>query len=211
MEHVRQELDRLLRERGSGYAAISRMLGRNPSYIQQFIKRGSPKTLEPDDRRMLASFLGVDEHVLGGPEKSDNDGMVEIPILDVQASAGFGAIAASENAYTRFGFDERWLRALTPAKSASLSIVRVLGDSMEPTLSDGDEVLVDASDHACRLRDGIYVLRTDDVLAVKRIAIKPGAKQITVASDNPAYPTWNDMDRSAVHVVGRVIWFGRAL
>ena len=30
-------------------------------------------------------------------------------------------------------------------------------------------------------------------------------------SDNPAYPTWNDMDRSEVHVVGRVIWFGRAL
>ena len=151
------------------------------------------------------------EHVLGGPEKSENDGMVEIHILDVQASAGFGAIAASENAYTRFGFDERWLRALTPAKSASLSIVRVLGDSMEPTLSDGDEVLVDASDHGARLRDGIYVLRTDDVLAVKRIAIKPGARQITVASDNPAYPTWNDMDRSEVHVVGRVIWFGRAL
>lgn len=211
MEHVREELDRLLRERGSGYAAISRMLGRNPSYIQQFIKRGSPKSLDPDDRRMLANFFGVDEHVLGGPENSSNDGMIEIPILDVQASAGFGAIAASENAYTRFGFDEHWLRALTPAKSTSLSIVRVLGDSMEPTLSDGDEVLVDASDHGSRLRDGIYVLRTDDTLAVKRIAIKPGARQITIASDNPAYPTWNDVDTSEVHVVGRVIWFGRAL
>lgn len=211
MKHVREELDRLIRKGNYGYASISRMLGRNPSYVQQFIKRGSPRKLEDGDRKTLASFFGIDEQVLGGPANTIQDGMVEIPILDIEASAGFGAIAGSENAHTRFGFDERWLRSLTSAKSASLSIVRVTGDSMEPTLSDGDEVLVDASDHASRLRDGIYVLRADDSLVVKRVAIKPGGKQITIASDNPAYPTWNDMDRSEVHVVGRVIWFGRAL
>lgn len=211
MENVREELDRLILKRNYGYAAISRLLGRNPSYIQQFIKRGSPRKLDDEDRKTLASFFGVDEQVLGGTANPVFDGMVEIPILDVEASAGFGAVAASENAQTRFGFDERWLRSLTSAKSASLSIVRVTGDSMEPTLSDGDEVLVDASDHASRLRDGIYVLRADDALVVKRVAIRPGGKQITIASDNPAYPTWNDMDRSEVHVVGRVIWFGRAL
>ena len=211
MENVREELDRLIRRKNYGYAAISRMLGRNPSYVQQFIKRGSPRKLDDEDRKVLASFFGVDEQVLGGPANAVIDGIVEIPILDVQASAGFGAVAASENAQTRFGFDERWLRSLTSAKSATLSIVRVMGDSMEPTLDEGDEVLVDASDHASRLRDGIYVLRADDTLVVKRVAIKPGGNQITIASDNPAYPTWHDMERSEVHVVGRVIWFGRAL
>ena len=211
MENVREELDRLIRRKNYGYAAISRMLGRNPSYVQQFIKRGSPRKLDDEDRKVLASFFGVDEQVLGGPANAVIDGIVEIPILDIQASAGFGAVAASENAQTRFGFDEHWLRSLTSAKSASLSIVRVMGDSMEPTLNEGDEVLVDASDHASRLRDGIYVLRADDTLVVKRVAIKPGGNQITIASDNPAYPTWHDMERSEVHVVGRVIWFGRAL
>lgn len=211
MENVREELDRLIQKHKYGYAAISRLLGRNASYIQQFIKRGSPRKLDDEDRKILASFFGVDEQVFGGPANVVWDGLVEIPVLDVEASAGFGAVAASETAQTRFGFDERWLRSLTSAKSASLSIVRVMGDSMEPTLSDGDEVLVDASDHASRLRDGIYVLRADDTLVVKRVAIKPGGKQITIASDNPAYPTWSDMNRSEVHVVGRVIWFGRAL
>lgn len=211
MEQVREELDRLIRKGGYGYATISRLLGRNSAYVQQFIKRGSPRKLDDDDRRTLACFFGVDEQVLGGPANPVNDGMVGIPVLDVEASAGFGAIAASENAQTRFGFDENWLRRMTSAKSASLSIVGVIGDSMEPTLSNGDEVLVDASDHGSRLRDGIYVLRSDDTLVVKRIAIKPGAKQITIASDNPSYPTWHDIDRSEVHVVGRVIWFGRAL
>lgn len=211
MEQVREELDRLILKGHYGYASISRLLGRNPAYIQQFIKRGSPRKLDDEDRRTLASFFGVDEQVLGGPANAVSDGMIEIPVLNVEASAGFGAIAGSESTQTRFGFDERWLRRLTSAKSASLSIVGVLGDSMEPTLSNGDEVLVDSSDHGSRLRDGIYVLRADDALVVKRIAIKPGGRQITIASDNPAYPTWHDMDRSDIHVVGRVIWFGRAL
>jgi hypothetical protein len=210
MELVRDELDRLITQRRLGYAAISRMLGRNPSYIQQFIKRGSPRHLEDEDRRRLAQFFGVKEDVLGGPAMGA-DGMVEIPILDIEASAGFGAIASGENAYTRFGFDERWLRGLTAAKPANLSIIRVAGDSMEPTLSAGDEVLVDTSDLAMRLRDGIYVLRADDSLTVKRVAITPCSKLITIASDNPAYPTWSNMDPAEIHVVGRVIWFGRSV
>ena len=211
MEHVREELDRLIQQRRLGYSAISRMIGRNSAYIQQFIKRGSPRRLDDNDRRTLASFFGVDEHVLGGPTLPVRDGLVEIPVLDVDASAGFGAIAESETAHTRFGFDERWLKRLTPAKSPSLSIIHVLGDSMEPTLSDGDEVMVDASDHGSRLRDGIYVLRADDALVVKRVTLKPGGRKITISSDNPAYPSWDDVDRSGIQVVGRVIWFGRAI
>jgi phage repressor protein C with HTH and peptisase S24 domain len=211
MENVREELDRLIQQGHYSYTAISRMLGRNASYIQQFIKRGSPRKLESEDRRKLASFFGVDEQTLGGPALPIDDGLVAIPVLSIKVSAGFGAVAESESSYARFGFDERWLRKLTGAKSASLSIVPVVGDSMEPTLSDGDEVLVDTSDHVSRLRDGIYVLRSDDTLVVKRIALKPGGRQITIASDNPAYPSWNDVERGEVHIVGRVIWFGRAL
>ena len=211
MEHVREELDRLIQQRRLGYSSISRMIGRNSSYIQQFIKRGSPRKLDDDDRRTLASFFGVDEQVLGGPAAPMRDGLIEIPVLNVDASAGFGAIAESETAHTRFGFDERWLARLTRAKSASLSIIHVLGDSMEPTLSDGDEVLVDASDQSSRLRDGIYVLRADDALVVKRVTLKPGGRKITISSDNSAYPSWDDVDRSEIQVVGRVIWFGRAV
>ena len=211
MEHVREELDRLIQQRRLGYSSISRMIGRNSSYIQQFIKRGSPRKLDDDDRRTLASFFGVDEQVLGGPPAPMRDGLIEIPVLNVDASAGVGAIAESETAHTRFGFDERWLARLTRAKSASLSIIHVLGDSMEPTLSDGDEVLVDASDEGSRLRDGIYVLRADDALVVKRVTLKPGGRKITISSDNSAYPSWDDVDRSEIQVVGRVIWFGRAV
>ena len=211
MENVREELDRLIRQRHVGYSAVSRLLNRNPAYIQQFIKRGSPRKLDDEDRRILARFFGVDEQLLGGPPPPVRDGLVEIPVLDVDASAGFGAIAESEAAHTRFGFDERWLGRLTRAKSASLSIIHVDGESMEPTLRDDDEVLVDASDHGARLRDGIYVLRIDDALVVKRVTMQPGGRHITISSDNASYPSWTDVDRATVHVVGRVIWFGRTV
>lgn len=211
MENVREELDRLIRQRHVGYSAVSRLLNRNPAYIQQFIKRGSPRKLDDEDRRILARFFGVDEQLLGGPPPAVRDGLVEIPVLDVDASAGFGAIAESEAAHTRFGFDERWLGRLTRAKSASLSIIHVDGESMEPTLRDDDEVLVDASDHGARLRDGIYVLRIDDALVVKRVTMQPGGRHITISSDNASYPSWTDVDRATVHVVGRVIWFGRTV
>ena len=122
-DSVRRELEKLAARRKVSYSGLSKMLGRNPSYIQQFITRGSPRKLDEEDRRRLAEFFGVKENVLGGTDRVPGDDLVEIPILKIEASAGFGAVAASEDALTRFGFDERWLRARTGAKKTDLSIV----------------------------------------------------------------------------------------
>ena len=64
----RERLAALARERGSSLAALSRMLGRNSTYLQQFISKGSPRKLEEEDRRKLAQFFGVGEGELGAPE-----------------------------------------------------------------------------------------------------------------------------------------------
>ena len=88
-------------------------------------------------------------------------------------SAGPGAFVTEELGKPYFAFDERWLKALTPSGPANLSIVRVEGDSMAPTLNAGDDILVDLGDAGERLRDGIYVLRIDDALVVKRLALNP--------------------------------------
>lgn len=211
MDRQRIELEHLIQERGEEYSSLSRLIGRNQAYIQQFLKRGTPRKLDDEDRRVLARYFGVDEEVLGGPPSTNTSmtGLIEIPILDVWASAGHGAIAEVEARHARFAFDERWLKRLTASRPGSLSVIRVDGDSMEPTLSDGDEVMVDLSDNATRLRDGIYVLRSDDALVVKRVALGPKGKQIMIVSDNPAYPRWDDVDRRTLHIVGRVLWFGR--
>jgi phage repressor protein C with HTH and peptisase S24 domain len=213
MTDPRAVLERLIRERGEDYAGLSRLLGRNSAYVQQYIKRGSPRRLSEEDRRRLARYFRIDEALLGGPAAPAGDAaevLVPVPRLDVGASAGAGAEAGTEEVLGRIAFDPAWLRRMGIAR-ADLSMIRVQGDSMVPTLSDGDEILVDRGDAAARLRDGIYVLRIEDVLVVKRVGINPAARRISVRSDNPAYPSWPDCDPADIDAVGRVVWVGRRL
>jgi len=211
----RAALDRLLTERGLDYARISQVIGRNPAYIQQYIKRGSPRRLGEQDRARIAAYLGVSEAMLGGPvqrvaapTRTRGPGMILVPKLAIGASAGAGASVDGEAVEGEVAFDPKWLRDLG-ADPRALSIIRVEGDSMAPTLDDGDDILVDGGDAAARLRDGIYVLRMDDVLMVKRVARAPGQGRISVISDNPHYRSWDDLPMTSVQLVGRVVWTGR--
>lgn len=241
-EPARAALERLIHQRGSNYGALSRLIGRNAAYIQQYIKRGTPRRLDEEDRRTLARFFGVDEAVLGGPPPSGHvparngtarrkrngatgvpstDDLVVIPRLALEASAGPGNLDEDERPVGVVAFDPQWLK-LSGLKAENLSILQVDGESMADTLNDGDSIMVDHNDGAARLRDGIYVLRLDDVLMVKRVALSPRPRAanengtcrgwaLTVTSDNPRYPTWPDMDPSLVDIVGRVVWVGRRI
>jgi phage repressor protein C with HTH and peptisase S24 domain len=213
MDHLDQRaaLERLITERKEDYAGLSRLIGKNAAYIQQFIRRGVPRRLSEADRRTLAKYFGVDEQLLGGPatKVETSDRFVPIPVMDVGASAGPGALADTETAIGHIAFDRGWLRQLRVGAADALSLIRVQGDSMEPSLADGDDILVDTTDSLGRLRDGIYVLRREDTLMVKRLAINPSANKITVKSDNDAYPEWTDCPLDTVHIIGRVVWAGR--
>jgi len=204
-------LERLCAERGEDFAGLSRMLGRNPAYIQQFVRRGVPKRLKEEERRKLARYFGVAEAVLGGPDEPPSriDGLASISRHAVAASAGPGALVSSEAGKPYLAVDERWLKSLTATPSERLSIVRVEGDSMAPTLNPGDDIMVDLDDCGERLRDGIYVLRAEDALVVKRLALNPVGRRVTVQSDNPAYPDWPDCSLDSINCIGRVIWTGR--
>lgn len=209
-EDPRAVLDRLAAENGDDYAGLSKLVGRNVAYIQQFIKRGTPKKLPEVERGILARYFGVDEKLLGGiappPAKA---GLRLIPKLAVGASAGPGAVNDAEALAGKIGFDEKWLRkqGLEPSK---LSLIRVEGDSMSPTLNHNDDIMVDNSAAASALRDGIHVIRLDDVLMVKRLAKGPGPR-LSVLSDNPAYPDWPDVEGASITIIGRVVWAGRRL
>lgn len=205
----RARLLALASERGASLSGLSELIGRNSTYLQQFIRKGSPRKLEETDRRTLARFLGVDESELGAPEenspvlpgKAPRGEWVDVPRLPLGASAGPGALALEELPIGAFRFSARWLReqGLDPAQ---LSAIRVEGDSMEGTLRDGDEILVDRTLRP--LRDGIHVVRTGDALLVKRLDTgRPGV--IALVSDNPAYRTL-ELAPDEVQVIGRVVW-----
>lgn len=208
----RAVLARLIDESREDYAGLSRLIGKNSAYIQQFLKKGSPKRLAEADARRLARYFGVAPSELGAgdPEPVEEKGLARIPLVDVRASAGPGAITDRESQVGHIAFEKTWLASLGRS-SSRLSFIRAEGDSMAPTLSDGDDILVDESDAADRLRDGIYVLRIDDSLVVKRLAISPAGGSLTIKSDNPAYPDWTGFDASSVAIIGRVVWAGRKI
>jgi hypothetical protein len=205
----RAELDRLIRANGDDYAALSKFLGRNAAYVQQFIKRGSPKILPEKERGLLARYFGVDERTLGAPEDARRSGLRLVPKLAVGASAGAGALTSEEALAGKVGFDETWLRkmGLDPAR---LSLIRVQGDSMQPTLNDGDDIMVDTAAAERPIKKGIHVLRYDGSLMVKRLQPEKGG-MLSILSDNPAYAPLVEIAASAISVIGRVVWVGRKL
>jgi len=216
---TRANLLRLSAERGVSLAALSALIGRNSSYLQQFVRKGSPRKLEENDRRTLARFFGVDDSLLGGdgddvPEeisftakaKPSRSDWVDVPRLALDASAGPGALAGVEQPFGALRFSQGWLRGmgLDPAR---LTTIAVAGDSMQPTLNDGDEILVDQSRQTPR--DGIHVVRVGDTLLVKRIDMgRPG--RIRLRSDNAIYDPL-DLAPDEVAVIGRVVWKGGRL
>ena len=205
----RERLTELAASRHVSLAALSRMIGRNSSYLQQFVTKGSPRKLEEEDRRKLADFFAVAESDLGAPEDRGGEPrgeFVDIPRLPLEASAGPGATAAQEIPFDSFRFSRRWLReqGLEPAQ---LSAIRVMGDSMDPLLRDGDEILVDRTPRA--FREGVHVVRLGDALHVKLLqAVPPG--RLRLISKNPAYEPV-EVAMADVDVVGRVVWKGGRL
>jgi phage repressor protein C with HTH and peptisase S24 domain len=205
----RARLLALASDRGVSLSGLSELIGRNSTYLQQFIRKGSPRKLEETDRRTLARFFGVAESELGAPEENSpaspgkpaRGDWVDVPRLALGAAAGAGRLAGEELAIGAFRFSSRWLReqGLDPAH---LSAIRVEGDSMEGTLRDGDEILVDRAPRP--LRDGIHVVRTGDTLLVKRLdTSRPGL--LALVSDNPAYRPI-ELAPDEVQVIGRVVW-----
>lgn len=203
----RQRLLELASGRGVSLAQLSAMIGRNPAYLQQFVRKGSPRKLEEGDRARLARFFGVGEGELGASEEKSSAGeWVDVPRLALGASAGPGALAAAERPIGAFRFGRGWLRGqgLDPRH---LSAIAVEGDSMEPLLRDGDEILVDLTPRP--LRDGVHVVRVDGALLVKRLETgRPGV--VVLKSDNAAYDPI-ELAPADVAVVGRVVWKGGRL
>lgn len=209
----RARLLELATARGISLAALSALISRNGTYLQQFVRKGSPRKLEETDRRTLARFFDVAENQLGGAKeksftlpdllvgKAPRPEWVDVPRLSLGASAGPGAVAGEEQPIGAFRFATHWIRqqGLDPAQ---LTAIAVTGDSMEPTLRDGDEILADRTERA--LRDGVYVVRVGDALLVKRLDLgQPG--RIVLISDNQVYRPF-ELAREDLEVIGRIVW-----
>ncbi len=137
---------------------------------------------------------------------------VVLPRLgNVEAGPDEETVAEHEQLVDHLAFKREWLESGLEVDPASLLLVRVVGDSMDPTISDGDLVLADTSNPRI-VDNAIYVLAVGGDLLVKRIQKRLDGTVI-VLSENPVYPPEEIRpdQKSVFNIVGRVIWAGGSI
>ncbi|UIJ46914.1 LexA family transcriptional regulator [Sphingomonas cannabina] len=139
---------------------------------------------DPGQARLKAivDVIGTTEdHILKGTDPLA-ESIVNVPVNDIQVSAGPGRFALDEDqAVGRWPFPREWLDQF--GDPSLLRLVEVKGDSQEPDLRDGDLTLINLGKST--LTDGMHVVRLDDALMIKRIQIEGG--QVRLKSANPSY------------------------
>jgi phage repressor protein C with HTH and peptisase S24 domain len=121
---------------------------------------------------------------------------------DIYASAGGGALNYDE-ANEELAIDEEILSHIGgEGKLKDIQAINVIGDSMEPTLNDGDIVFVDRSSVNPN-RAGVYIVSTPFGLFIKRLQLQANGT-VALVSDNDNYSD-ELVDSQDVEVLGKVI------
>lgn len=131
-----------------------------------------------------------------------DDASAYVPIIRIDTAAGVGAVAGHEHVTGLARFSVAWLR-MHGLIANRCRVMRVTGDSMEPTLPNGCMVLVNL--HATQRKDGkVFVIRQDDELIIKRAA-DGGSTGWLLVSDNPDKQAWPNVPwPTDASVVGEV-------
>ena len=142
-------------------------------------------------------------------ENQGQTAMQPVAVIELAAAGGGGAAIDENQMCGHVWFTRQWLdrRALDPT---ACRIIRVAGESMEPTLPDGCAILVNRTQ--CRRRkDRLVVVRTEDGLIVKRLG-KNRAGGWLLISDHPDKQAWPTRPwPAAAEIVGEVVWVARTL
>lgn len=225
-DEIRKKIDILLKNKNISLNSASISIGKNSAYLHQFINRGSPVRLPEEQRKKMAALLDVPEqeltdlplssplfptHMTGIQAVADSitglfkkKDSVSIAILDITACCGSGIDNFEENVIGQWNMPLMEYRTIsTTSNPDNVKMIRARGDSMAPTLKDGDWVLVDMSFHSTD-SDGLYLIRSSTGLSIKRLQGSiPG--HICVISDNPKYPpqTW---ESGEIQILGKIIY-----
>jgi phage repressor protein C with HTH and peptisase S24 domain len=224
MEHhtIADRLRARAHQLGIRPAHVAELAGLNRSFVHDILRGRSTR---PSIERLadVARVLKVDRDWLlhgigdveGKPPFIDNpdDAYVAIPQVGPRPSMGGGAVAADdhEKVARPFHFQRAWIKNTLNAAPSQLRIMQVQGDSMEPTLRDGDMVLVDMGRRSPN-PPGIFVLDDGIGLVAKRLdhIANSDPPAVRVISDNRHYPEY-ERTAEEIHIVGRIRWFAREL
>ncbi len=216
MDTLAAEIRWRMNGRGFNQKSLARKAGLNETGVRDILQ-GKSRHPRHDTIEKIAGALGCSVIDLLAPpnqgaktvgEAAPDEDLIFVASYDVAASAGEGILIDVEHTTGRLAFRRDWLRSVTAAAPEDLAVIAVRGDSMYPTLADGDTILVDLTQRSPG-HDGIYILRFGDVVLVKRLHIDPVRRRATISCDNANYPALAPVDPAEIDIAGRVIWLGR--
>ncbi|MFT4171776.1 MAG: S24 family peptidase [Rhodocyclaceae bacterium] len=211
-ERRRARLRQLIEERS--LTAVANMLGKQPNQLSD--TAAGRKSFGEKVARSMEEKAGLpkgwfdDEDtsfVITNTPQSDH---VQIPVMNAVASMGLGRpMPETESVVDVIKLTKTWvhenLRSITNARN--LAALSAFGDSMAPTFTDGDILLVDRGVTTIEL-DAVYVIGLKGNLFIKRVQRRITDEAIIIKSDNKNYDPeiLTNSDRENLHVLGRVVW-----
>jgi phage repressor protein C with HTH and peptisase S24 domain len=204
-------LDQILRKFAS-VADLARVIGVSDNAIYKWLSgRGQPSVTNlvalANAAEVSVEWLATGHEAAALKRSSgrnaEQDGFAYVARYDVKGPGPRGEVLRSEQIVDYLAFKKEWVQSRLNAEPRNLLLIEAIGDSMAPTLEDSDLLLVDLAEPRFR-HDGIYVVRRDNELAVKRIQRRPDGA-FNIISDNPAYQA-SVVASDSVHIIGRVIW-----
>ncbi|RIA44085.1 phage repressor protein C with HTH and peptisase S24 domain [Hephaestia caeni] len=129
------------------------------------------------------------------------------PVQEIDLAYGLGGTYTDGPVEVRtHHFPRAWLESITATPAELLTIARGRGDSMVPTVLDGDMVLIDRSQRTVREQDALWALTIGDIGMIKRLRVR--AERVQMLSDNDRVPP-DEAHHEEINIVGRVIFIGR--
>lgn len=176
------------------------------------VSQGAIANIECGSREVSRSMLLKIKEVFGidllswnqSTAITSSSSIVGIPFYSAKAAAGGGTEIIEYPEKDIIYFDRRYLQAIVGHNLEHLSLITAEGDSMYPTIMDGDLLMVDDSIKEIR-PNKIFVIRQGSKLRVKRLKTELTGDTLII-SDNPRYPI--ETMNKETEIIGQVVWNG---
>lgn len=218
-EAIREELIRQLDAKEIKGKDVAAALGIDPARVTEM--RKYERRVQAEEEEPLARLLRMDDHLPSPTVKAEaaSRGLAEfaaelglVLVDEIDLAFGMGATFLDGGEPEVMGivpFRENWLHGLYSGDVKHLKVVRGRGDSMEPTIRDGDTVLVDTSQRRIDDQDRIWAISYGDLGMIRRIRVTPRGSLMLMPDNQVVRP--DEVGDGETAVIGRVIWIGRRI